>query len=190
MPPPQWPAMTSRNTLDRVASYDLSQHVGPGRHHCHQKPGKSGPSGSAAPLPGEGGVPARPPSEPPQGGWHCLLPLLAAGVSPYPPCACYFSNTAWIISQAMPTVHRGARAGSVHRLGPGSLLMACKTMQTGPLLPPPYYTVYTYDDAQTTPRHFPSCFFSTLRNHVRNTRNSRTHRPVTDTHTVSMRGIV
>ena len=62
-------------------------------------------------------MPARPPSEPPQGGWHCLLPLRAAGMSPYPPCACYFSNTAWIISQAMPT-EDGERASS------GPLLMA------------------------------------------------------------------
>ena len=62
-------------------------------------------------------MPARPPSEPPQGGWHCLLPLLAAGVSPYPPCACYFSNTAWIISQAMLT-------GGGEHASPGSLLMA------------------------------------------------------------------
>ena len=75
-------------------------------------------------------MPARPPSEPPQGGWHCLLPLRAAGVSPYPPCACYFSNTAWIISQAMLT-EGGERAP------PGSLLMARQTMQTGPLLPTP-----------------------------------------------------
>ena len=62
-------------------------------------------------------MPARPPSEPPQGGWHCLLPLLAAGVSPHPPCACYFSNTAWIISQAMHTEDGG-------RAPPGPLLMA------------------------------------------------------------------
>ena len=87
---------------------------------------------TSPPLPprGEGGVPARPPSEPPQGGWHYLLLPLAAGTSPYPLCACYFSNTAWIISQAMPT-EGGERAP------PGSLLMACQTMQTGPLLPPP-----------------------------------------------------
>ena len=63
------------------------------------------------------GPPAGPPRQPPQGGWHRLLPLLAAGVSPHLPCACYFSSTAWIISQAMPT-EDGERAP------PGPLLMA------------------------------------------------------------------
>ena len=49
---------------------------------------------SPPPPPGGGGCAGPPPSsEPPQGGWNRLLPLLAAGVSPYPPCACYFSNT-------------------------------------------------------------------------------------------------
>ena len=81
-------------------------------------------------------MPARPPSEPPQGGWHCLLPLLAAGVSPYPPCACYFSNTAWIISQAMLT-EGGERAPL------GSLLMASPddANRPSPSAPPVYPSV-------------------------------------------------
>ena len=41
--------------------------------------------------------------------WTALLhvPLLAAGVPTYPSCAWYFSNTAWIISQA---IHGGLEA--------------------------------------------------------------------------------
>ena len=48
--------------------------------------------------------------------WYLFSPP-ACQVSPFPPCACYFSNTAWIISQAMPT-EGGERAP------PGSSLMA------------------------------------------------------------------
>ena len=79
------------------------------------------------------GVPARPPSEPPQGGRHCLLPLLDAGVPPLPLCACYFSNTAWIISQAMLT-EGGERAPL------GSLLMASPddANRPSPSAPPVY----------------------------------------------------
>ena len=61
----------------------------------------------------------------------CLLPLLAAGVLPCPSCACYFSNTAWIISQAMLVEGRW-------RALPGSLLMASPTdaNQPFPFIPP------------------------------------------------------
>ena len=78
-------------------------------------------------------MPARPPSEPPQEGWHRLLPLLAAGVPPCPSCACYFSNTAWIISQAMLVEGRW-------RAPPGSLLMASPTDANRPFpFTPPVY---------------------------------------------------
>ena len=107
---------------DRKAASECRETASDSRHFSPPPP--PGGGGCAGPR-------AHPPSEPPQGGWHCLLPLLAAGVSPYLPCACYFSNTAWIISQAM-----ACPPGGGEHVPPGSLLMACQTMQTGPLLPP------------------------------------------------------
>ena len=56
-------------------------------------------------------------AEPREGDHVVDTPRSTHDMPPYPPCACYFSNTAWIISQAMPT-------GGGEHAPPGSLLMA------------------------------------------------------------------